>query len=382
VSHVWPNPASLAPGERYRWHPDLLAVQTAGSVDLIQPIGAGSARVWRSRNRMLPRLLAHFRNANSAPSWSATQPERERADAEALLRRLVDAGYLIPPDSVPPPPEAAQAQDEADLMLQSIVVCAQQLRNDLRAIGGPCGETMDSGPRLPSLASWLQASHRMLQAVETRVTRVRVAQTTRQRQEHTGAHGALKLHLGCGAHTLPGWLNIDIAAGELRLDLRHGLPCAEQSAAIVYLGHLLEHLDYPQEALALLRETWRVLRRGGLIRVAVPDIASFAQAYVLGDQQFFQQFRAQWQRPAAPSLLADFLHYAGAGGFPHVADRHRFGYDEDTLRALLAQAGFSQIRRCRRGDSASAEAQLDYSPALTHSASGRPFTLIMEAEKV
>jgi hypothetical protein len=79
-------------------------------------------------------------------------------------------------------------------------------------------------------------------------------------------------------------------------------------------------------------------------------------------------------------LLASFLHYAGAGGFPHVLDRHRFGYDAETLSDLLGQAGFGAIRRCLPGDSG--DDSLDYSWAVVASANGRPFTLIMEARKI
>ena len=34
----------------------------------------------------------------------------------------------------------------------------------------------------------------------------------------------LQLHIGCGGLGLPGWVNIDVNGGDLRMDLRWPLP--------------------------------------------------------------------------------------------------------------------------------------------------------------
>ena len=67
----------------------------------------------------------------------------------------------------------------------------------------------------------------------------------------------LKLHLGCGSRTKEGWVNIDLSSkADLRLDLREPLPFPTGSCWIIYSQHFFEHLDYPQEAMALLREAY------------------------------------------------------------------------------------------------------------------------------
>jgi predicted SAM-dependent methyltransferase len=91
------------------------------------------------------------------------------------------------------------------------------------------------------------------------------------------------LNIGCGSRFHPSWVNVDIAPQEasiLRHDIRRPLPFDEMSFDAVYHSHVLEHLA-PQEAQGLLRECRRVLRPGGILRVAVPDLERIAELYLL-----------------------------------------------------------------------------------------------------
>jgi hypothetical protein len=63
-------------------------------------------------------------------------------------------------------------------------------------------------------------------------------------------------------------------------DICRGLPFASTSFDVVYHSHVLEHLTRP-EAQSLMRECWRVLRPGGLIRVVVPDLEKIATDYLV-----------------------------------------------------------------------------------------------------
>ena len=90
------------------------------------------------------------------------------------------------------------------------------------------------------------------------------------------------LNLGCGASFHPDWLNVDLVAADpsvLVHNLREPLPFGDQSFAAVYHSHVLEHL--PRErALPFIRECYRVLRAGGFLRVAVPDLERIATLYL------------------------------------------------------------------------------------------------------
>ena len=157
----------------------------------------------------------------------------------------------------------------------------------------------------------------------------------------------LKLHLGAADSPLPGWVNIDHWPAQLAMDLRWGLPFAKGAARAVYLCHVLEHCYYPDEALAVMADIHRVLARDGVARIVVPDIEQCLRAYVRRDRRFFAARRAQWPWwPPSSTRLESFLGYAGVGASPDAfVNSHKFGYDYETLQALLRRAGFRRIER-------------------------------------
>jgi predicted SAM-dependent methyltransferase len=90
------------------------------------------------------------------------------------------------------------------------------------------------------------------------------------------------LNLGCGPRFHPEWENLDIqpsAAGVRRWDLRKELPFPNESFDVVYHSHVLEHFS-KADGLSFLQRCLRVLRRGGTIRVAVPDLERIARLYI------------------------------------------------------------------------------------------------------
>jgi hypothetical protein len=90
------------------------------------------------------------------------------------------------------------------------------------------------------------------------------------------------LNIGCGDRFHPEWTNLDFeshAGGVMAHDLRTGLPFPDATFDAVYHSHVLEHFDAEKGA-ALLRECHRVLRKGGIIRIAVPDLERIAQLYL------------------------------------------------------------------------------------------------------
>ena len=90
------------------------------------------------------------------------------------------------------------------------------------------------------------------------------------------------LNIGCGTRFHPEWTNIDTSyvGPHVQIhDVRKGLPFSDETFDVVYHSHLLEHL--PREfALPFSRECYRVLKRGGIIRVAVPDLERIARLYL------------------------------------------------------------------------------------------------------
>jgi predicted SAM-dependent methyltransferase len=90
------------------------------------------------------------------------------------------------------------------------------------------------------------------------------------------------LNLGCGDRFHPDWENVDLyptGPGVRVCDLRKKTPYADETFDLVYHSHVLEHFPR-QAAFNLLQECHRVLRRGGVIRVVVPELERIARLYI------------------------------------------------------------------------------------------------------
>ena len=90
------------------------------------------------------------------------------------------------------------------------------------------------------------------------------------------------LNLGCGSHYHKEWVNIDFNSnnGEvIKHNLTKDIPFENNYFDAVYHSHVLEH--FPKElAPNFLRECFRVLRKGGIIRVVVPDLEQIIKHYL------------------------------------------------------------------------------------------------------
>jgi predicted SAM-dependent methyltransferase len=96
------------------------------------------------------------------------------------------------------------------------------------------------------------------------------------------ADGQIFLNLGCGGRSHAEWNNLDfVAAGPavVQHDILSGLPYEAERIDAVYSAHFIEHLS-PQEARAVLAESFRVLKKKGVLRVLLPDTEYNARLYV------------------------------------------------------------------------------------------------------
>jgi SAM-dependent methyltransferase len=171
---------------------------------------------------------------------------------------------------------------------------------------------------------------------------------------------ARKLHIGSFDVVHDGWLNTDVtphlmiarvpglaralraagvlsderwaayASGAFRrisyLDLTRPFPFRDGSIDAVLASHVLEHLTVG-EAERCVAEVHRVLRPGGVLRVAVPDLDLVVSEY----------------DPTDPDAFLDGL----LQGRERSTSRHRhwWNYNETSMRALLARGGFERSER-------------------------------------
>jgi predicted SAM-dependent methyltransferase len=151
----------------------------------------------------------------------------------------------------------------------------------------------------------------------------------------------LKLHFGCGPNLKPGFINIDLSpAADLTLDLREPLPFSSNSCGLIYSEHFLEHVEYPDMVLALLRDCLRVLRPGGIFSVGVPDtewpLLEYAKTRSDG---YFDLVKRQWHPKYCVTEMEHVNYHFRQG------DEHKFAYDFQTLQHVLTQAGFKNVVR-------------------------------------
>jgi predicted SAM-dependent methyltransferase len=138
-----------------------------------------------------------------------------------------------------------------------------------------------------------------------------------------------KLEVGSGAKPKEGYLHFDIRDIEqtdVVGDARE-LPFDDESFNEVFSRFFLEHL-LRKDAKKVLSEMYRVLKQGSKIEVIVPNLAYFARLYLEETGQ-----KKEW----ALNKIYGFENYH--------EDHHFFGYDEETLKKYLEEAGFREAKR-------------------------------------
>ena len=99
-----------------------------------------------------------------------------------------------------------------------------------------------------------------------------------------------RLHLGSGVSYPDDWINVDMIAGDMQLNLCWDLPFEDNSMKYVYSAHTFEHFDYHTSARRLVREIHRILMPGGVVRFAVPDMEAYTRAYIEKNTAFFDAY--------------------------------------------------------------------------------------------
>lgn len=211
----------------------------------------------------------------------------------------------------------------------------------------------------------------------------------------------LKLNLGSGTNAVSGWVNVDKSIGPWltrhkrikgllkiarvvspqqfntewpssiqKVSLTSHFPWKDGSVQAIYSSHMLEHLTR-NEVKAFLANCFRVLRPGGIIRLALPDLEEAVQEYLR---------MKQVGKPDSADALIESLYMAPEvdGSVLHkLAVRffhrpHKWMYDGDSIKQVLQTHGFEGIRRC--------EFQSGECPDLTE-LENRPGSLFVEAVK-
>jgi predicted SAM-dependent methyltransferase len=139
----------------------------------------------------------------------------------------------------------------------------------------------------------------------------------------------MKLHLGCGPRYIPGFIHVDAQAAP-HVDIvgpAEQLTMEDGSVSLIYASHILEHFAR-NEYEDVLREWFRVIEPGGILRLSVPNFAACAAIY--------------YENGLSDGLSG--LVGLISGGQRDEYDYHKMIFDEDFLRGILTQIGFSEVR--------------------------------------
>lgn len=147
--------------------------------------------------------------------------------------------------------------------------------------------------------------------------------------------GERRLNWGCGRQPEPGWINSDRKSGpgiDISCDILDGLPLADGTIDYAVSIHALPEVPLP-DLVPALSELRRVLRPGGVLRLALPNLLSAVDAYRRGDRDYF----------LVPDDDAESL------GAKLVVQLVWYGYSRtmfvpDFAEELLRSAGFSDVR--------------------------------------
>jgi predicted SAM-dependent methyltransferase len=90
------------------------------------------------------------------------------------------------------------------------------------------------------------------------------------------------LNIGCGFTFHKDMTNIDFVSTGPEVqahNLLQGIPFADNSFEAVYHSHVLEHF-LRKDGRKLVNECFRVLKKGGVCRIAIPDLEQIARNYI------------------------------------------------------------------------------------------------------
>jgi ubiquinone/menaquinone biosynthesis C-methylase UbiE len=145
---------------------------------------------------------------------------------------------------------------------------------------------------------------------------------------------SVQLHLGCGKRYIPGFVHIDLDDFP-HLDYRSRidkLPMfGDETVDLIYCCHAFPYFDRVQ-AVEVLAEWRRVLKSGGILRVAVSDFEALVQRYkTTGDLSDI----------LGPLFGRTVIRRADGDAVVY----QRTAYDYRSLEELLVGARFHSIRR-------------------------------------
>lgn len=166
------------------------------------------------------------------------------------------------------------------------------------------------------------------------------------------------LEVGPGPKRLDGFETLNVIAGleiDYVLDASKPLPFEPELFDLIYASHVLEHIPWYQTS-EVLKEWYRLLKKGGSIEIFVPDGLKISKTFILSeeenpkliDQDGWYRFNDQHD----PCIWANgrIFSYGDGSGRKNDPNWHFCLFSERYLRSLLENAGFNTIQKLSNAD--------------------------------
>jgi predicted SAM-dependent methyltransferase len=167
----------------------------------------------------------------------------------------------------------------------------------------------------------------------------------------------IKLQLGCGPFPMKDWLNTDLLFNDqvAFMDAADTYPLKDNSVDYIFTEHLFEHLTFSQEV-KMLSECFRVLKKGGKIRIATPNLdfllnlhkskGPVHEAYIknsISNHYNLREVKKLFKEEDYNEVFVISNFFRDWG--------HQIVHNFSSLELLLKTAGFSEITREQVGSS-------------------------------
>ncbi len=146
------------------------------------------------------------------------------------------------------------------------------------------------------------------------------------------------LNAGCGTHYAKGWVNVDIWSDEkTRPDVvakaNEPYPFPDNYFDAIYLGHVLEHIDWNQVPV-FLKDMRRIAKPGAPILVVGPDVYKTLDRWKEGQEPLSMVLSVLEHQDINPDN-PDAEWWDGA--------THHWNCHNDRVQKLLEKTGFSTV---------------------------------------
>ena len=183
-----------------------------------------------------------------------------------------------------------------------------------------------------------------------------------------------KVQFGCGLSNPEGWYNFD-SSPTLKFqrmlffgmlfkritqpsfpdnivfgDVIKGLPLKDGSVDLLYSSHVLEHLSYDDFIIAL-KNSFKVLKKGGVFRIVMPDLKQLVDAYLENKQQNNPLASVNFINNTLMGVKSRDKSIKSLVFRAFGNTNHLWLWDYESTEKMLKEVGFESVRKCAFNDS-------------------------------